>query len=136
MRASRVAEGVRVAFGVVQLLAPRHVAGLVGCRPSPTAVTLTRVLGARQVTQGVVLLALDRPGAHRVGGVVDALHAASLVPIGASAHGDDRRLAASDGIVASLFALTEIRLSAGRAPGHPSPVSTSVIAHRSKRSTP
>lgn len=110
MRTARLVEATRIAYGAGQLAVPERLAALAGCRPSPLATTLMRVLGTRHVLQGVLLLAVDAPAAHRVGSAIDALHAASLIPLGRLAHGDDTRLAAIDGGVASLLSVLETRL--------------------------
>lgn len=111
MRAAHLVEGGRLAYGALQLVVPERLCAAVGQRPSSSTLTLTRVLGARHLIQGVLLLATAGPTAHRVGAAVDGLHAVSLVPLGLLADGDDRSLAAVDAVVASLLCLAEMRLS-------------------------
>ncbi len=111
MSAPGVLEAARISYGMAQLCAPRRLAGLLGVRPSSTAATLTRVLGARHLAQGLALLVVGASAAHRVGAAVDGLHAASLIPIGWRAGGGDVRLAAADGAVAVTFCLLETRVA-------------------------
>lgn len=72
---------------------------------SPVAVArIVRVLGARQVVQGVVTAARsDDPQTLLVGAAVDGLHAASMVPM-AAVPGPYRRLAALSALLATAAA--------------------------------
>jgi hypothetical protein len=54
MRAVYAVEGGRLAYGALQLLVPERLCAVVGQRPSGTTLTLTRVLGARHLIQGVL----------------------------------------------------------------------------------
>lgn len=111
MRAGYAVEGGRLAYGALQLLAPERLCAVVGQRPSGTSLTLTRVLGARHLIQGFLLLTTGGPAAHRVVAAVDGLHAVSLLPMGRLAEGDDRTLAALDAVVPSLLCVAETRLA-------------------------
>lgn len=104
-------ELVRAAYGLCQLLAPELVAGRVlHVHLHRRTALVVRVLGARHVAQAVLTLTAGRRG-HQVGAVVDLLHAASLVPLGAWS--GERRLAAADGAVAVGLAVAETGAARG-----------------------
>lgn len=102
-------EVVRLAYGLCQLAAPRLLARVVLHEDlDDTTAAVVRVLGARHTVQAL-LTATGSARAHRRGGVVDLLHAVSLVPIGAWS--GRRRLALADGVVASGFAVAELSVA-------------------------
>lgn len=104
-------ELARAAYGMCQLVAPALFAGrLLGLELDRRTALVVRVLGGRHVTQAVLTVATGRRG-HEVGAVVDLLHAASLVPLGAWS--GQRRLAAADGTVAVCLAAAELGVSRG-----------------------
>ena len=104
-------EAGRVAYGLVALIAPERVAALErGGRPGTGTTTVARLLGARHLTQGITVLATGTARAHGVGGAVDALHAASMVPWAALAR-SDRRYYVTSGVVAASLALLEWQAS-------------------------
>ena len=106
-----VLEAGRAAYGLVALVAPQRVAALVLGRPAGEAATrVARLLGARHLAQGVAVLATGSAPAHRVGGGVDALHAASMVPWAALTR-TDRRYYVTSGVVAATLALLEWQAS-------------------------
>jgi len=111
--AGRGLEGVRAAYGLVQLAAPALLADRVAPdRVGPRARVVIRVLGARHLLQAGAASAVDRPSAHQVGAVVDALHALSMVALSFTGRGR-RRLAVLDACVAGTFAALEALVALG-----------------------
>lgn len=99
-------EVVRAAYGMSELLAPDFVSGrLLGEMPDGRARVVIRILGARHLVQAILTVRAGRT-AHRVGGCVDALHAASMVVL-AAYDGRHRRSAAANAALASVFAAGE-----------------------------
>lgn len=99
-------EVVRAAYGLCELLAPAFVAGrLLGRAPDGREQVVIRILGLRHLVQAVLTV---RAGctAHRVGGCVDAVHAASMVVL-AAVDGQYRRPAAASAALALVFAAGE-----------------------------
>lgn len=75
-----VLELVRLGLGVADIAAPRAVARVeLGRRPDALSRWALQVLGARQLLQSVLTLRSASTAAHRVGGLVDLLHAASMI---------------------------------------------------------
>jgi hypothetical protein len=68
---------LHAAWGGVLICVPAQVLSLAGEVPSPAALRVLRVLGARHLGQAAVTAARPSPAALRAGGVVDMLHAAS-----------------------------------------------------------
>ncbi|GGL89425.1 hypothetical protein [Nakamurella endophytica] len=68
------------ALGVVTLAAPHRLGRWACGRGSVPDAAVVRVLGARQVVQGAVTLWRPSPLVAGAGVLVDALHAASMVP--------------------------------------------------------
>lgn len=102
-------EAVRLTYGLCQLVAPRFLARVVLHEGLDDAtVAVVRVLGARHTVQALLTVG-GGARAHRFGGAVDLLHAASLVPLGAWS--GQRRLALADGIVASGFGAVELAVA-------------------------
>jgi len=66
-------------LGAAMLIRPRAVAGLVSSGASSPSPVIVQVLGARQLLQGVAVMA--RPGRRLLltGSVVDVLHAGSML---------------------------------------------------------
>jgi hypothetical protein len=99
-------ELVRIALGACGTAAPRVVAALEGGRrPDRLTVGAYRVLGQRQVVQGLVTAADGN--ARRAGAVVDVLHAASMVLIAVLDAGR-RRAALVQAGTATGFAVAEL----------------------------
>lgn len=109
-----VATGVevgRAAYGLAGLLAPERLAALeLGRPPGLVATRVARVLGARHLVQAVVVLTVGGATAHRVGAVIDGLHAVSMVPWAALTR-TDRRYYVMSGVVATAWALLERQAS-------------------------
>lgn len=75
---------VRTAWGVTLLVAPERVLCAIDGRvPSVESVPVARVLGGRQIVQGVATALLPTRRLLRWGAVVDVLHAASMAGLAA-----------------------------------------------------
>jgi hypothetical protein len=108
LRAVRATEVVRVAYGLVEIVAPDRLARrALGVRRNPRERTVARLLGARHVAQAVLTTLVGDQRARLVGGGVDALHSASMV---AWALADRRRArqAWGEAVSAALFAGAEV----------------------------
>lgn len=70
----------RLLLGAGLLGWPAPVARAITGQSSAPPSWLLRLLGGRLVAQGAVLLARPRPGVARVGAIIDATHALSMVP--------------------------------------------------------
>jgi hypothetical protein len=94
-------------FGAALLLRPRVVIAAVGADPDrPGLIPAARVLGARHLTQGVVLaLAPDRVARWSV--LIDGAHAASMFGLAAIAPDYRRAALASAGVASALGAGVE-----------------------------
>lgn len=108
----RAPEAVRAAYGLCQLVSPAVMFRLaIGHQPESGASVVMRILGARHLFQAVVIGAAPTSVAlHCCGGVVDSLHSASMVALAVADH-RHRRAAASDAIVAALFAGMEFAVA-------------------------
>lgn len=101
-------EALRALYGLVELAAPDAVtAALLGRAPDHRMRVVIRILGARHVAQAALTLAAPR-AMHRVGGVVDLLHAGSMVGL-AVLDPRRRRAAALNAVIATLFGAGELR---------------------------
>lgn len=101
-------EAFRGLFGLCQLAWPRLLyRAATGVPPSPGAVVVMRVLGARHLIQALLLARADRTW-HRCGALVDLAHAATMV---AAATGDRRwrKPAGIDAALASALSVVEAR---------------------------
>jgi hypothetical protein len=74
-----VPAGAQMALGLVALLAPDRLARAAAGPTRPAPGWLVRVLGARMVAQGLIVVGLASRAARRASAVVDALHGASMV---------------------------------------------------------
>ena len=102
-------EIVRGLYGLCQLVAPRLLAeSVIKVSVGPVEATVIRVLGGRHLLQAVLTLRTRHSGVHRLGGVVDLLHALSMVGVGVASH-SNRRAALADAAVASTFAVLEFQ---------------------------
>jgi hypothetical protein len=78
-RTVRVASSAAlIGWGAALLARPDDVAAAVAGRPTPPS-WLVRVLGARQVVQQLVVLAVPTPAVTRAAAAVDLTHAASML---------------------------------------------------------
>ena len=109
-RAVRAATSVLAAAGAVLLTRPRQVVRLVAPGEPEPPLAVVRALGGRLVVQHV-LVAL-RPTRRRLlaGAVVDAVHAASMVPA-AAIWPTPRRQAIASGAVGATSALASLALT-------------------------
>lgn len=107
---------VRGGIGGCELLAPTFVAGIVESQPIDVATRRTiRVLGVRHLVQSALEAAAPRPDVVRVGMTIDALHLLTMVAYGLGASDPARRrLARTDAVVASAFALSGLLAIAHR----------------------
>lgn len=99
---------IRGCLGSCELLVPALIAGGVADQPIDTSTQrVIRVLGARHIAQAALQVAVPRRGVVRLGVAIDALHCASMVAYALSrAEPSHRRLARTDAVIASVFALT------------------------------
>lgn len=101
-------EVVRAVYGMCELLAPDFVAGtLLGEAPDRGTRVVIRILGARHVVQAVLTVRAG-PAAHRLGGCVDGIHAASMVVL-AAMDARYRTPAAVNAAIAVVFAAAEFQ---------------------------
>jgi hypothetical protein len=101
LRAPRLLQAVgagSAVYGALLLTVPRAVATAVGA-PTPPPSLVVRVLGARQLGQGLALLTRPRSSTVAVSAVVDGLHALTMVAAAARWPGY-RRAAVVSGAVA------------------------------------
>ncbi len=102
-------EVVRGLYGLCLLIAPRFVAESVVRVPvSDAQATVIRVLAGRHLVQAVLTLRTQRSGVHDLAGVVDVLHALSMIGVGIISSAN-RRAALADAAVAGTFAVLEFR---------------------------
>lgn len=100
-----VLELIRIAYGVLEIARPSMtVAG--PASPDPAVRAMARVLGARYLVQGL-LTARGGAAAHRAGGAIDVLHAASMVALAAGSP-RLRTAAGSSARIAAAFAALEL----------------------------
>jgi hypothetical protein len=118
-RRPRLIEVVRVGYGVAVVVAPRRVQRLLGIAPDGPTTAVARVLGARQVAQGLLSGVAPGPEVLALGVWVDSLHSLSMVALA----GLDRRRARAgltDALLAGSFAALGARdLVAGPPAGPP-----------------
>lgn len=100
----RVFPLLRAGYGAVLLCAPGAVIGVCTGQPaSQLARTVTRVLGARHLSQAVLTATAPNATVLAVGAAVDLAHAASMLAL---ATGDRplRHAEMADGLTAAVFA--------------------------------
>lgn len=119
MRSRRI-ELARLGWGVLLLAAPIRVLGATGGRVDTRSVIVTRVLGARQVTQGVLSGLRPSPEVVAMGVWVDAAHSATA--LGLAVADPDRAVAGvADAVVAagwSWLGLRDLRRAVATPPVH------------------
>jgi len=114
--APRLVELARAGWGAGLLIAPDRVSALVrGVTPDGRARAVIRVLGARQLLQGVLSAASSTPAVLAVGVWVDGLHALSGVLFAAVDRRRARPVLLDAGLAATLAAVGW-RLDAQRRP--------------------
>ena len=99
-------EVVRVGYGVAVVVAPRRMQRLMGLAPGghadPTTTAVARVLGARQVAQGLLSGVAPSPEVLALGVWVDTLHLLSMVAL-AGLDPRRTRVGLTDAAVAGTF---------------------------------
>lgn len=98
---------IRLLWAGSLLLVPRKLFGLVGDTPDTTSLAIARILGARQLAQGVVEFTAW-PSWRRLGIAVDLTHAGSAL-LFARFDARWRRVWLIDSAVATAFALSVVR---------------------------
>ncbi|AMM22647.1 hypothetical protein AX769_21150 (plasmid) [Frondihabitans sp. PAMC 28766] len=102
-------EVVRAPLGLTELLLPNQVAEhLLGHPADARERIFIRILGARHLLQAVILLMAKDRIAHRIGAVVDVIHAGTMVAVAAT---DPRRKTSAtvNAAIAVVFAGGETR---------------------------
>jgi len=105
LRFTRAAALLRSAWGGTLLLRGRAVLNSFGDRPTSGSLVVARILGGRQIVQGVVTAALPEPAVLAGGAAVDVLHSATAVGL-AVASRRWRTVAVTDAVVAATLAGT------------------------------
>jgi len=106
-------EAVRAIWGAVELVEPAVVGrGLLGHEPDDAVQGVMRILGARHLVQAAAV-GLTGGRLHGAGGVVDLLHAGSMVAL-AAMDARRRRTASVSACVALTFAVAEFAAAARR----------------------
>ena len=96
--------GVRAGYGAVQLLRPSYSAEqLLGGPLDPGAMAAVRVLGARQLAQAAVSVAVPSARLLALGAGADGAHALSMAALALADH-RRRRPALVSGLIAAAFA--------------------------------
>ncbi len=99
----RLSTGIRLAHGVVLLIAPNHISrALTGVQLDGRARAAARLLGVREVSQALLTARCGSVAVRRIGRAVDALHAVSMIGL-AVVSPRRRRLALASSAVATLF---------------------------------
>ncbi|THG29915.1 hypothetical protein [Naasia lichenicola] len=102
MRATPL-ELARAALGLADALATARVGEVeFGRRPTADELAVLRFLGWRQVTQASITALV---GGRRLGVVVDALHAASMIALAIWGPATIRRAAVSESVIAGALAI-------------------------------
>ena len=107
-RSARALAGAQVGLGAAMVLAPRFVAGLTGGAVPPTPIV--RVLGVREIGQGVGTAVRADATALTLGAAVDVAHLASMVAL-AVISSRWRRTAIGSGAVAAVSAAAGLFLA-------------------------
>lgn len=95
-------EAIRIGLGALDLLAaPRVLRRALGSPPDGLTTGALRVLGVRQIAQGVVTARSDSRTVRRISAAVDSLHCASMLLLAIL----DRRRRSAALVQASIAAL-------------------------------
>jgi hypothetical protein len=117
---SRRLEWARLGWGVLLLVAPTCVLGATGARVDARSVVVTRILGARHVTQGVLSGLRPSPEVLAMGVWVDSAHSATALTLAVA--DPDRAVAgvADAGVAAgwSWLGLRALRRGVATPPAH------------------
>ncbi|CAI9401718.1 hypothetical protein [Aestuariimicrobium sp. T2.26MG-19.2B] len=103
----RAQDALRLGYGLAEPAAPRLLEGRLLPTDDARGRTALRVLGARHVVQAAVG-AVGGHGVRRLGGLVDVLHAISMIVV-ATADPARRTAAAANAATALGFAWAELR---------------------------
>lgn len=117
---SRRIELARLGWGVLLLAAPTQVLAATGARVDARSIVVTRILGARQMTQGALSGLRPSPEVLAMGVWVDAAHSATA--LGLAGFDPSRAVAAvADAVVAagwSWLSLRDLRHAVATPPTH------------------
>ncbi len=107
----------RLVYGAVLATAPAFAVRVVGSRPlDRRALVVVRVLGVRHLAQAALVGPGAGPLTMLAATLTDALHAASMVGLGAVSHAR-RRVAVCDAIVGTVFTVTDATAARRRGRG-------------------
>jgi hypothetical protein len=102
---ARAAALTRLTWGAVLLVGTGPLLARFGHRPADGPVTVGRVLGGRQVAQGLVTALAPGPAVLTAGAAADTLHAATAVGLAVTAP-RWRTVALTEVVIASTLAAT------------------------------
>jgi hypothetical protein len=114
---------LRAGYGAVLLCAPGAVIGICTGQPaSKLARGVTRLLGARHLTQAIMTARAPSSTVLGIGAMVDFAHAASMLAL-AAGRPPLRRAEIADGLTAAIFAAVgaAVRPARPARPGQPGP---------------
>ncbi|MGI8714558.1 MAG: hypothetical protein ACR2NR_15555 [Solirubrobacteraceae bacterium] len=100
----------RVLYGLGLLLKPGRILSVVGGSPDATVCRLARVLGARELTQAMLLARRPTRTRLAIGAAVDLTHSCTMlaVAIDRPAHRGPARASARVGIACALIELIQV----------------------------
>ncbi|WP_157071502.1 hypothetical protein [Curtobacterium ammoniigenes] len=101
---SALVEGARAVIGAAHLVAPGR-----GPHATRGTIAVSRILGARQIVQAILIRRSRTADAHTLGAAVDATHAVSMLPL-MLVSGRFRRFAGRQFVTAIVFAVLEISM--------------------------
>lgn len=104
MTTGRELAALRCAWGATCLTVPDRVVSRAGGQPDPRALWFARALGARELAQGLVTLAVPSRRVLTAGVVVDVMHAGSVLGL-AAADASRRRPALLNALASTGWAL-------------------------------
>lgn len=108
--AARALGATQLALGVALTVSPGHVLLAVDADDDAVSRTVARVLGARLVGQGTVLIGSPRVRVLHGSAVIDTAHATTMVAL--AVHSPTRRPAAvASGALATVAALTSMLIA-------------------------
>lgn len=106
---------VRGAYGVALCCAPGPLIGLAGGPAGDQrARAVARILGARHIAQAALSAVRPNPAVLAIGAAADTLHATSMAAM-ALPDTPYRRIAGTDALIATAFAMDGIIIAAGQA---------------------
>jgi hypothetical protein len=112
---------LRAGYAVVLLCVPSALIGVCTGQPASKADRrVARVLGARHLVQAVLTARSPSPAVLGLGALVDVLHSASMLALGA-ANRPMRNAEFADGLIAASFAVAGTALTATSTPPQRTP---------------